>query len=184
MAQQTDRPTHWGSIRENALEILNVRHQIRTQETAAAAFVEHMGWALARRGFLLGVVVSHAAWILLNLPIYPWQPWDAYPFAFLAMVASVEAPLLALLILMHQQREQRINELREETSLQVSLHVERQTAMVLRLLRELQQQCDVHTEQDEGRIDEMQEYIDPQELVERLRRDLRRETDSDDATSP
>lgn len=178
-----ESPNHWGSIRESALEILNVRREVRSRESNAAAFVERIGWALARPTFFLAVLGSHVLWILLNLPIHPWwQPWDPYPFMFLATFASVEAPLLALLVLMHQQREQRINELREETSLQVSLHVERQVTLVLRLVRELQEHGAVRTQQDPALLERMQQYMDPQELIGTLEHDLE-ETEGSGATT-
>ena len=118
-------------------EILNVRGEVVKRRTRLSTLVEWVGHVLSHPGFFLILLAVHLAWILLNLPIYPWfQPWD--PFTFLATIASLEAPFIALMVLMHQQRDQRISELREETHLQVSLHVEREITMALRLLDELQ----------------------------------------------
>ena len=175
---------HWGSIRKSAQEILNVRHEIRARETPAAAFVERVGRGLARPGFFLSLLAAHLIWLLLNLPIYPWQPWDPYPFGFLSMIASVEAPFLALLVIMHQQREQRINELREETHLQVALHVEREATMIVRMLRELHEHAGVRTAQEPELVARMEEFMDPRILMGTLREDLKRDEGEDAAIAP
>ena len=113
---------------------------------------------LSHPAFFLALLASHLLWIVLNLPIYPWwEPWGPYPFIFLATIASAEAPFIALLVLMHQQRNQRLSELREETPLQVSLHMEREVSWVLHLLPE-----------------RLQEELDARRLMEEVRCDLHR----------
>lgn len=170
---------HWGSIRKSTQEILNVRQEIRARESPAARLVDQVGRGLVRPTFLLTMLLGHAFWVAVNLPVVPWQPWDPYPFVFLATVASVEAPFLALLVLMHQQREQRINELREETSLQVALHIERETTMLLRLIRELHAHQGVASDQDAKLLERMKEFMDPEELMGTLQQDLRRDEDDE-----
>ncbi len=85
---------------------------------------------------------------------------------------------------MYQRRESRVNELREETNLQVSLHLKREITMMLRLLRETQQQLSVTTQQDTELLEHLQENLDPQRLMQNLRRDLQREEGGDEPTTP
>jgi uncharacterized membrane protein len=169
------KPAHWQDIGKSAEEILNVRHEIATHSGRAARITGRIGEVLATPTFFFALLALHLGWILLNLPGLPWRPWDPYPFTLLATIASAEAPFLTVLVLMHQQREQHINELREEISLQVSLHVERQSTMLIRLLCELHNQAGLKSEQDSEVVDRMQNYLDPKHLLDNLRRDLQSE---------
>ena len=174
MSRDTDARSHWQRIGKNAGEILNVRAEINKESSPQAMLIEQVGNVMARPSFLLSLLALHLIWIALNLPLWPWRPWDPYPFMFLATVASLESPFIALLVLMHQHRERIIDELREETSLQVSLHSERELAVALRLLRELQEKQGIETGEDPKLIEEMQEELDPERLLKNLRDDLAR----------
>ena len=166
-------------------EILNVRGEVARRRTRLSALIERVGHVLSHPAFFFALLAGHLLWILLNLPIYPWfAPWDPYPFTFLATIASVEAPFIALLVLMHQQRSQRVSELREETHLQVSLHVEREVSMALRQLEKLQRKDKTAAGQDPELLQRLQEDLDPQRLMEEVRRDLRRAEGGDSPTAP
>jgi uncharacterized membrane protein len=181
MAEQ--RELHWDHVRKNAHEILNVRSEITKQQSKSAALVEEVGRALAHPMFFVGLLSAHVVWVTLNLPIFLWKPWDPYPFVFLATFASAEAPFIALLILMYQRRSSRIAELREELDLQVSLHLERQMTVMLRLLAEVQGRLDIASREDPALLDRLQTELDPKQLMQSLRRDLQRDED-EEATAP
>lgn len=165
---------HWDDIGKSAEEILNVRVEVTKQETPLAALIKEVGHVLAHPVFFLVLLGAHLGWIVLNLPIYPWyEPWDPYPFVFLATIASIEAPFIALLVLMHQEHDRRIDELREEIDLQVSFHIEREVTMALRLLDKIRRSHSIEIEEDSGELEHMEAFMDPQRMMERLRRDLR-----------
>ncbi|MBW3600928.1 MAG: hypothetical protein KY475_27140, partial [Planctomycetes bacterium] len=75
-----DEHPHWTHTREKAGDILNVRAEVTRRRTALAAFVDQVGHWLAHPIFVLTLIVLHLAWVILNLPIFPWKPWDPYPF--------------------------------------------------------------------------------------------------------
>lgn len=183
---QEQRPSHQDHrVGETDDEILNVRAEMVRRRGRLSAAVEEIGHAMASPSFFAGLAATHLLWILLNLPIYPWfAPWDPYPFTFLATVASVEAPFIALLVLMHQERESRIEELREETHLQVSLHSERELSVALRLLREIQQHQGIDTAEDLEVLERLQKDLNPQHLMENTRNDLRRAEGGNSPTAP
>lgn len=185
--QQAGGSSFWQRTGQADEEILNVRAEVIKQRGGLASVVERIGHALASPTFFAALAFSHVAWVVVNLPLYPWfEPWDPYPFTFLATVASVEAPFIALLVLMHQERESRIEELREETHLQVALHAEREISVALRLLREIQLHHNIETEEDLDLLDHLQENLDAQHLMQHVRRDLRdaEGTDDDEPTAP
>lgn len=174
MANQSEqsKSNHWRELGKSTQEILNVRGEIAAHSGPLGRGLARIGRALATPYLLLGLLVFHLGWVLLNLPLWPWPAWDPYPFTFLATLASVEAPLLTSLVLMSQQRDRRIADLRDEIHLQVSLHVERQSTMTLRLLRELQAHMQMQSRQEDETLQRMQSYLDPQELLENLRKDF------------
>ncbi len=184
MVEQHKSP-HWDQVRRNAYEILNVRSEITRQQSRSGAMVEAIGGALAHPMFFIGLLAAHLLWLVLNLPIFPWfDPWDPYPFVFLATVASVEAPFIALLVLMYQRRQARIAELREELHLQVSLHLERQITVSLRLLAEVEAGLEVVSRQDPDLLERLQNDLDPKQLMRSLRSHLQRDEDAQQATAP
>ena len=165
-------------------EILNVRKEVAERRSRLSAWIEDVGHVLSHPAFFLALLASHLLWIALNLPIYPWwEPWDPYPFTFLATIASVEAPFIALLILMHQQRNQHVSELREETHLQVSLHMEREVSWVLHLLAERRREGGTG-EQDAELLERLQEELDARRLMEEVRSDLHRTQGDKSPTTP
>lgn len=177
------RPAYWQNIGRNADEILNVRAEVTRNRSTLSAAIDAIGRVLSHPAFFVCLLASHLLWIAVNLPVYPWfTPWDPYPFTFLATIASAEAPFIALLVLMHERRESRIGELREEISLQVSLHVERELSMALRLMRESQHEMRITSAQDSDELDTLCNNLDPRSLMHNLRRDLR-ETEGEDATA-
>ena len=172
-AQGTQRHPHWNDVAERTGTILDVRAEMEARRTKTSRTISEIARFLARPSFFIGLALVNIGWIVVNLPIMPWEPWDPYPFVFLATVTSVEAPLLSLLILMHQERDKTVDELREETLLQVSLHNERELSVGLRLLDEIRRGLDIDTSQQEELMDLLQETLDPKRLMENLRWELK-----------
>lgn len=159
--------------------IPDVRHEMMQHQSRLSIAVGWVGRVLATPGFFAALLLTHMLWIVFNLPAMPWRAWDPYPFTLLSTIASVEAPFITLLILMNQARNRRLAELREETQLQVALHIEREATMALRLLRELQTGHRLETEQDRELLERLQRDLNPEMLIEDLRRRLRREARGD-----
>lgn len=172
---------HLAELGKSAEDILNVRLEIASHQSRMADLIDGIGRVLAHPIFFVGLFASHVLWVGVNLPTVPWAPWDPYPFTFLATVASVEAPFIALLILVYQRRDRRIAELREEIDLQVTLHVERKTAMALRMLEELEKKVGIETDHDA--LDRLKKDLDPEHLMQDIRERLK-EAEGDEGTAP
>ena len=167
--------------RRGSEEILNVRRRIEEGRGRGHGWVVRVGNFLARPGFFFVTLALHAAWLLANVPAWvPWTPWDPPPFALLAMIASVEAPFVALLILMRQEHDRRIAELREETSLQVAFHTEREATVQLRLLVAIAERLGIErldrlADTEAGKpldLDSLRRVLDAEGLLEETRRQL------------
>ena len=167
-----DEPT------DKSLEILNVRSEIVKRQSRATTAIDRIGHTLAQPWLFVALLAAHLLWIVLNLPGFAWfEPWDPYPFTFLATIASAEAPFLALLIMMYQRHSSRISELREELDLQVALHLERQSTMLVRLVRELQEAGGNATAESRELIDSFEQELDARRLMDNVRRELDRKAE-------
>lgn len=183
----SERPTseHRRRGAGNAKETLSVRAEVTKHQSRSAALVEYIGQMLANPVLVIVLFGAHGLWLVLNLPIVPGlRPWDPYPFPLLATLTSAEAPLMALLILMYQRRSSRISELREEIDLQVSLHLEQQMTVMLRLLGEVQDKLGIASGEDRALLEELRRELDPKTLLTGLRRHLRESEDDEQATAP
>jgi uncharacterized membrane protein len=166
------RSDYWRDIRRRKEEIVSVREEMTRRRTRLAAAIDRTGEILAHPVFFALVVAAHLAWLLLNSGWIPGvTPWDSYPFAMLATIASAEAPFIALLILMRQSRDQHIDELREEVSLQVELHMERETSRALEMLAAIQDHLGIERPDDDD-LERMTDPVDPRDLIRSLRERL------------
>ncbi|HEX2253929.1 MAG TPA: DUF1003 domain-containing protein [Thermoanaerobaculia bacterium] len=173
---------YWDSIGRSKQEILNVHRRVAREQGALQRVIGQTGRVLASPGFFVAVFLLHAGWVVVNLPaVSPFPPFDPPPYMLLATIASVEAPFLALLILMRQQRDRKIDELRSETALQVSLHAERETSALVGLVSELCRRLEVETDLDPGHLQAMREPLDARHLFEELRHHLE-EIEKDEGT--
>lgn len=159
---------YWRELRQDKDQIVDVRREEVRNEGPVARAITWIGKILSSPFFFLALLLLHAAWFALNIPgLSPLTPWDPPPFTLLATIASVEAPFLALLILMRQQQDRRVAELREDTELQTSLHTERETTKLLRMLSRVHEELGIQEEQD-PELESMMKPLDPDRLVEQL----------------
>lgn len=171
---------HWRSVNERRQKIVSVREEIVERRGWLGAAIDWIGRILTNPLFFSLFLLVHLAWVVLNLGWVPAvEPWDPYPFVFLATIASAEAPFVALLVLMWQQRDRRINEVREEVSLQVSLHVERENTVILRMLREMGQKMELAFDREE--TDELAKDLDAEDLMSTVRHRLEEAGEQDPA---
>lgn len=167
------RRGYWRAIRARKDEILSVREEMTRRRGWLGAVIERTGSLLAHPGFFFVMLALHAAWLILNARWIPGvEPWDPYPFVMLATVSSVEAPFIALLVLMRQHRDQRIDELREEVSLQVNLHVEREATRTLRMLRRIEERLGIPEDDRDPDLDRMTDELDPRVLLQNVEESL------------
>lgn len=156
---------YWEELREGQQSIMTVRQREARKAGPMMRWIRSTGAALAHPAFFAAALLLHLAWVVANTGVAGIQPWDPPPFTLLATIASVEAPLLALLILMRQQSDARVAELREETALQISLHTERQTTTLIRLVLELQERLGLESAVDGDKLELMTQELEPDEVL-------------------
>lgn len=112
---------------------------IKAKENLKRNWVEKIAdWLTQKFGtifFLSLNAIWFAVWLLINLGLIPGvRPFDPFPFGLLTMIVSLEAIFLAIIVLISQNREEKITDLREESSLQIGIFTERELSKVLELL--------------------------------------------------
>src|SRR5690606_23965165 len=97
------------------------------------------------------------------------------PFSLLTGLASAQALFIGLLILMYEERSAEVEEVRAETELQVSLHAERETTKLLRMMAEVHRALGIRSEEHDAELAEMEQPLDPERLRETTEDELERE---------
>ena len=86
-------------------------------------------------GFLIVNTVVFVLWVLVNTgKISAIPAFDPFPFNLLTTAVSLEAIILATFVLISQNRAAKVDDLREETHLQIDLIAEREVTKILKLL--------------------------------------------------
>lgn len=89
---------------------------------------------LGSMAFLIANAIWFSAWILINTGTIPGIPaFDPFPFGLLTMIVSLEAIFLAIIVLISQNRASKIDDLREETDLQINTIAEEEITKIIQL---------------------------------------------------
>lgn len=95
-------------------------------------------WMTSKFGsmtFLILNILVFSVWLIINLGyLESITPFDPFPFGLLTTFVSLEAIFLAVVVLISQNREQKVNDLREEIDLQVDIISEVELTKVLQLV--------------------------------------------------
>lgn len=95
-------------------------------------------WMTSRFGsmaFLLINSVFFALWILINTDQIKFlSPFDPFPFSLLTTIVSLEAIILAIFVLISQNRNSKVDDLREETHLQINLISEKEITKLMKMM--------------------------------------------------
>ena len=104
-------------------------HSIKAKADAKRTTTERMAdWMTSSFGsfnFLLLNIIIFLGWLLINTGQTSIIIFDPFPFTLLTTIVSLEAIILAIFVLISQNRNSKVDDLREETHLQVNLIAEK-----------------------------------------------------------
>ncbi len=122
--------------------------------------------------FFIWHAVFFSIWFLWNLGFFPSLPiFDPPPFGVLTMVVSLEAIFLAIIVLISQNREERINNLREEVDLYINTYAEAEITKILYLQTLLLKKNGIDVSED-TEVQMMLESLESEEIEEELNKQL------------
>ena len=122
--------------------------------------------------FLLFNVLLFIAWILINTnQVKEIAPFDPFPFSLLTTIVSLEAIILAIFVLISQNRSAKIDDLREETHLQLNLISEREITKLMKMMALLLEKQGMDLSQD-PELKKMLRPVSEEEIEKHLEKEI------------
>lgn len=132
-------------------------------------------WMTSRFGsmtFLLFNVFVFILWLVINTgQLESIPPFDPFPFSLLTMIVSLEAIILAIFVLISQNRNAKIDDLREETHLQINLIAEKEITKLMKMLEILLEKEGVGLSRD-PELRELLKPISEEEIEQKLEKEI------------
>lgn len=122
--------------------------------------------------FLLFNVFLFIGWVLVNTGQISFvRSFDPFPFSLLTTILSIEAIILAIFVLISQNRTAKVDDLREETHLQLNLISEREITKIIKLLALLLEKQGIDLSED-PELKKMVHPVSEEEIVKRLEKEI------------
>jgi len=146
--------------------------QIEQASRNARSPIDHCASTITQAAGTAYSIVLHliwfAAWLLVNVNAVPGvKPFDPFPFNLLTTVVSLEAIFLTLFVLITQNRMSQEADKRAQLDLQVNLLAEKETTLILRMLKDMSEQLGV-TGSSTNELRELLKETNVDELAEKL----------------
>lgn len=128
-------------------------HSIKAKANAKRTILERSAdvitSSLGSNTFLLLNIILFTFWILINTGrIKVIEVFDPFPFNLLTTMVSLEAIFLAIIVLISQNRNSRVDDLREETHLQLNVISEQEITKLMKMLSILLEKQGVDLSED------------------------------------
>jgi uncharacterized membrane protein len=138
---------------ENEVQKRKIFKSIKAKADSERTASERVAdWATKRFGsttFFLVNGLFFILWILINTGQIKAVPaFDPFPFSLLTTIVSLEAIILAILVLISQNRSAKVDDLREETHLQLNLISEREVTKLIKMMAMLLEKQGIDLSQD------------------------------------
>jgi uncharacterized membrane protein len=132
-------------------------------------------WMTTRFGsmtFLLFNAVLFTAWIIINTGLLEnVRPFDPFPFILLTTIVSLEAIILAIFVLISQNRNAKVDDLREETHLQINLISEKEITKIMKMMEILLEKQGINLSAD-PELQKLLKPISEEEIERKLEREI------------
>jgi len=150
----------------------SIKAKADAKRTVVERTADWMTLNLGSATFLLLNIFVFLFWILVNTgQIESIPPFDPFPFSLLTTIVSLEAIVLAIFVLISQNRTVKIDDLREETHLQINLIAEREITKLMKMLAILLEKEGVDLSQD-PELKELLKPISEEEIEKRLEKEI------------
>ena len=154
--------------------IQSLKAKANEERTTSEKIADWMTGTFGTIDFLIINVIWFAVWIIINVGLIPEviAPFDPFPFGLLTMIVSLEAIILAIFVLISQNREQKVNDLRDEIDLQIDLITENELTKVMELVVKIAKKQGIDLSRDEE-LKEMLRPLDKEKLEESLAKEIK-----------
>lgn len=142
------------------------------KRTTVEKIADNMTSSFGTMTFLVLNVLLFAIWIFINTSqVKGIAPFDPYPFNLLTMIVSLEAIILSVFVLISQNRTAKVDDLREETHLQLNLIAEREITKIMKMIALLLEKQGIDISQD-PELKKMLRPVSEGEIEKRLEREI------------
>lgn len=153
-----------------------VYHTMKAKADARRTSMEKIAdWMTSNFGsntFLGANIFLFTAWLLINTHKISFLPaFDPFPFNLLTNIVSLEAIILAIFVLISQNRTAKIDDLREETHLQLSIISEMEVTKIMKMLVLLLEKNGIDISQD-PELHQMLRPVSEEEIEKKLEKEI------------
>jgi uncharacterized membrane protein len=154
-------------------EILkSIKAKADAKRTLSEKMADAMTSGFGSMTFLILNICLFTVWILIHtVPGDIFPEFDPFPFSFLTMVVSLEAIVLSIFVLISQNRGSKIDDLREETDLQINLMISNEITKLMKMMAILLEKSGVDLSQD-PELREMLKPISEEEIEKKLEKEI------------
>jgi uncharacterized membrane protein len=159
-------------ISQNISDVVELEEQGLARVSPAQRRLERVSRAVARPGYVLGLLIAVVLWITGNLlsARAGLSPFDPPPFQFLQGTLTFLAMLTATVVLVAQGRQTKLAEQRAHLDLQINLLTEQKVTKLIHLLEELRQDLPMVRERDDPHVSALKEPTDAARVATELER--------------
>jgi len=150
----------------------SIKAKADAKRTVMEKMADVMTSSFGSSTFLFINILLFIVWILLNTGVVKGTAiFDPFPFNLLTAAVSLEAIILAIFVLISQNRTTKVDDLREETSLQLNIISEREITKLMKMMAILLEKQGVDLSQD-PELKKMLKPISEEEIQKRLEREI------------
>ena len=150
----------------------SIKARADSERTRTEQIADWMTTHFGGMTFLLINVVFFAVWVIINTDQISGIPaFDPFPFSLLTTIVSLEAIILAIFVLISQNRNSKVDDLREETHLQINLIAEKETTKIMKMMEILLEKQGVDLSQD-PELKKLLKPISEEEIEEKLKKEI------------
>ncbi len=129
-----------------------------SNRTITEKIADVMTSRLGSMAFLTFNALWFLTWIIINTGMVPLvKAFDPFPFGLLTMIVSLEAIFLAIIVLISQNRASKIDDIRDEVSLQITTIAEEEITKMMELQVLILKQHGIDVSEDK----ELQQMLEP-----------------------
>ncbi len=150
----------------------SIKAKAAAKRTTIEKIADRMTTIFGSVGFLLLNTCVFIFWILINTDqIKGIASFDPFPFNLLTTIVSLEAIFLAIFVLISQNRDSKVDDLREETHLQLNLIAEREITKLMKMIALLLEKQGIDLSQD-PELNKMIRPVSEEEIEKRLEKEI------------
>jgi len=150
----------------------SIKAKADARRTTAERIADGMTSSFGSMAFLLFNIFVFIVWILINTNKIKGIPaFDPFPYSLLTSIVSLEAIILAVFVLISQNRNAKVDDLREETHLQINLIAEKEITKLMKMMALLLERQGIDLSED-PELKKLIKPISEEEIERRLEKEI------------